>query len=412
MELKEEYKEYTLGLALFDLVPVLVFLMTGILIWSMYGSPVFLAGVTACFAGGLSKAVWKILVVCLKKDVHWLAKAFRILMAGGFALMLLALVISVTGDAVRGPVSSGALPGNPGSGTTLSALFRALSIMPAPLFFIAGTAGMCLMGYLGKNMDSSVRSNWIEEIVNAISQILILIGVVIVYFGSFYHASDIAAEAMKGTDTVQVIEAGDRIMFDGPGTEDVLVFYQGAKVEAESYAPLMSSLAERGIDCCLCRMPLNFALFDEDKAGEIREELTDQASGAGKSPGYENWYIGGHSLGGVAAADHIAGPEKEGDNAPEWNGIVFLASYPAKKVTIPSLVIDATEDCVAKSGKIEEAEAKGLFPEDLTKYTVQGGNHAGFGSYGAQKGDGEALISPEEQTEVTADQIAAWIGDM
>ena len=75
-------------------------------------------------------------------------------------------------------------------------------------------------------------------------------------------------------------------------------------------------------------------------------------------------------------------------------------------------MIDATEDCVAKSGKIEEAEAKGLFPEDLTKYTVRGGNHAGFGSYGAQKGDGEALISPEEQTEVTADQIAAWIGDM
>ena len=69
MELKEEYKEYTSGLALFDLVPVFVFLITGILIWSMYGSPVFLAGVTACFAGGLSKAVWKILVVSGLGDI-------------------------------------------------------------------------------------------------------------------------------------------------------------------------------------------------------------------------------------------------------------------------------------------------------------------------------------------------------
>ena len=32
---------------------------------------------------------------------------------------------------------------------------------------------------------------------------------------------------------------------------------------------------------------------------------------------------------------------------------------------------------------------------------IEGGNHAQFGNYGAQKGDGEAVISAQEQQEET-----------
>ena len=33
-----EYNEYTMGLALVDLMPVLLFLMSGLIMWNMYGS--------------------------------------------------------------------------------------------------------------------------------------------------------------------------------------------------------------------------------------------------------------------------------------------------------------------------------------------------------------------------------------
>ena len=39
---------------------------------------------------------------------------------------------------------------------------------------------------------------------------------------------------------------------------------------------------------------------------------------------------------------------------------------------------------------------------------IKGGNHAQFGDYGAQDGDGVATISVEEQQELTANAVAAF----
>ena len=48
-------------------------------------------------------------------------------------------------------------------------------------------------------------------------------------------------------------------------------------------------------------------------------------------------------------------------------------------------------------------------PQDTTETVIDGGCHAGFGSYGAQKGDGAPVISAEEQQQQTADALAAWM---
>lgn len=42
---------------------------------------------------------------------------------------------------------------------------------------------------------------------------------------------------------------------------------------------------------------------------------------------------------------------------------------------------------------------------------IEGGNHAGFGDYGPQQGDGEATISADEQQEIAADAVAVAIKD-
>ena len=41
-------------------------------------------------------------------------------------------------------------------------------------------------------------------------------------------------------------------------------------------------------------------------------------------------------------------------------------------------------------------------------YTIPGGNHAYFGKYGEQKGDGEATISREDQTKETVKILQKW----
>lgn len=436
--LKEEYKQYTIGLALFDMVPVLLFLACGLILWSMYAKPLFLAGVIASFIGGTCKALWKLIVVVGKRDRHGLTTAFHILLPGGFVLMLLSVVIDVSRDSLAGaPLAEG---------STLSGILCGLSVMPAPLLFLAGAFGMCLMGYLGSRMDESRGANWIEELVNAFSQLAFLAGVVIVYFGMFYPATDAAAAALTGSDSVRVtaysesfadVSSGDgnygsgsgrsvgktagpaTYCFDGPGTESALVFYPGAKVEASAYAPLMLRLAEDGIDCYLCVMPYNFALMDKDAAEKIRGQYSsDPVSIAGKGNDYKRWYLCGHSLGGAAASMMLADEAEgsgggaagaDGDGQAAWDGIIFLGSYPAEAVSIPVLSIYGSEDRVLNLGKYEQAGTNGLWPADRTEKVIKGGNHAQFGDYGEQDGDGNANITADRQQKLTADAITGFV---
>lgn len=383
-EKHSQYEDYTMGLALFDLVPVLLFLMSGLVIWSISGSGLFLAGALCSFLAGLSKAVWKIIVVKSGCDIGLLTKLFRVMMPAGFALMLIAAIAAAAAESRNGI---------PSGGFGISGGLRAAASVPAVLFFAAGTAGMCLMGWLGSHLDSSAGSAWKEEVLNAISQLLILAGVITVYFGLFYHADAHALSAMKSTDSVEVTQTGRVVLFDGEGEEDALVFYPGGKVEAAAYAPLMMKIAENGTDCFLCGMPLNFALIDSDAAEDIREEY-------GRI--YTHWYAGGHSLGGVAASMLTSG-------GTDWDGLILLASYPADEQRIPVLSVYGSEDKVLNFESYSKAYDKGRFPEDTAEQVIPGGNHAGFGSYGAQKGDGAAKISSEEQQTETAGIISGFV---
>ena len=67
--------------------------------------------------------------------------------------------------------------------------------------------------------------------------------------------------------------------------------------------------------------------------------------------------------------------------------------------------IYVSEDGVLNREKYEADRAN--LPQDTTETVIDGGCHAGFGSYGAQKGDGTPAISAEEQQQQTADALAA-----
>lgn len=79
---------------------------------------------------------------------------------------------------------------------------------------------------------------------------------------------------------------------------------------------------------------------------------------------------------------------------------VLLAVYIAFGVYI-------SEDGVLNREKYEADRAS--LPQDTTETIIDGGCHAGFGSYGAQKGDGTPIISAEEQQQQTTDALAAWM---
>ena len=222
---------------------------------------------------------------------------------------------------------------------------------------------------------------------------LVLLGAVCaVYFGTYSRATPEAAALLQGSDAVQVKAVSKGWLLDGPGTEDALIFYPGGKVEATAYLPLLTALAEDGVDCFLVRMPLNMAFMDLNAAAAVQADYA-----------YDRWYIGGHSLGGAMAAVYAA------EHGEGLSGLILLAAYATKPLNgrLAVLELHGSEDGVLNRDKLEQGRQ--YLPASSLSEELAGGNHAQFGDYGPQRGDGTATISREEQTRWAVDRIEGMI---
>ena len=88
-------------------------------------------------------------------------------------------------------------------------------------------------------------------------------------------------------------------------------------------------------------------------------------------------------------------------------GLIFYPGGKVENTAYAPLLHDLAEDGVLNREKYEADRVN--LPQDTTETVIDGGCHAGFGSYSAQKGDGAPVISAEEQQRQTADALAAWM---
>lgn len=232
------------------------------------------------------------------------------------------------------------------------------------------------MKYIKKN---------IKNIVLIIISIIVIS--IIIYLNIFYKASPTIDNYLISNDIIKIEKNKNGILFDGPNEENILVFYPGAKVEYTAYAPLMSELAKQGLDTYIVEMPFNIAFFDINAIEKVKNKYE-----------YNNWFIGGHSLGGVVAAMNIE----------EYNikGLVLLASYPTEKPNCETLSIYGSNDGVLNIEKYKESTKK---LNQFKEIIIKGGNHAYFGNYGEQKGDNKAAISRTKQQDITVKEILKFV---
>lgn len=175
------------------------------------------------------------------------------------------------------------------------------------------------------------------------------------------------------------------------------IFYPGGKVEYTAYAPLLQAITQGDILCVLPRMPFNLAVFDSKAAKDLLPEF----------PNVEHWFIGGHSLGGAMAADYA------GNNPDEFDGLILLAAYSASDISDSNLAvlsIYGSEDKVLNMDKY--AECKSYLPAGYEELCIEGGNHAQYGDYGLQDGDGTAAITAAKQRQIASDRIIDFINEV
>lgn len=224
---------------------------------------------------------------------------------------------------------------------------------------------------------------------------LTAINFILVYINDYYKANEKALAALESSDGVEVVvDENHSVTFIPEHITAGLIFYPGGKVEYTAYAPLMHELADNGILCILLHMPGNLAVLDADAADGY----------AGQYSNVTDWYIGGHSLGGVMAASYAA------KHADAFGGVILLASYSTADLSdlgLAVLSVYGSEDGVLKPDKY--ADNRKHLPADAVEEVIDGGCHAYFGSYGAQDRDGVPRITNEEQIHTTVDYVKNFV---
>jgi hypothetical protein len=200
-----------------------------------------------------------------------------------------------------------------------------------------------------------------------------------------------ALAAMESGNGVNVVES-PYLTFTPAGIVPTtgFIIYPGGRVDYRSYAPTARAIAEQGYLAVIVPMPFNLAVFGSNRATDV----------IAAHPEIARWAIGGHSLGGAMSAAYIF------SNPDAVEGLALWAAYPAGNNSLADrstvvTSISATNDGLATPDKIEASRP--LLPPDTIWLAIEGGNHAGFGYYGAQGGDGEATIPREEQQKQTVE---------
>lgn len=238
---------------------------------------------------------------------------------------------------------------------------------------------------------------WIKRIALALLALLIIATAGFVIWAENPLPAMPEAIAALNSDADVRVTNDDWMVFTPVDAEPktVVIIYPGGRVDPRAYAPLANDIARAGYLVVLPPMPLNLAFTGINVADEVMATYPD----------IEHWYVGGHSLGGSMAAEYVAA------NPDKVDGLFLWASYSAESTdlsAIPNLKllsIYGTED-----GGVDEIRlSRERSPDDAVWVEMDGANHAQFGWYGTQPGDGVATISREEEQDLILQATLAFI---
>ncbi|MBH0115305.1 alpha/beta hydrolase [Salinibacterium sp. NG253] len=206
-----------------------------------------------------------------------------------------------------------------------------------------------------------------------------------------------ALESVRTNPAVHITENQNSFVLTptGDASGEGLVFIPGAKVSADAYLyKLSGAVAESGLTVVVTKPILNLAFFDQRSLDTFTDAVPD----------IDDWIVGGHSLGGVRACQYA--------EQPDVSGLVLFGSYCANdlsEVDIRVLSLSGSNDLLSTPEKI--MDAADLLPTSTTFFPIDGANHASFGDYGVQAGDGIATLDTSVVRDVIAAEVNSFVNN-
>jgi len=238
-------------------------------------------------------------------------------------------------------------------------------------------------------------NRWQRGIAVVFALLVVGSGGAVLYFSMPYHGSTSSVQQVLDDPRVTVTtEAGVHVLTPADTNSTVgLVFYPGARVAPDAYYDTFAPVVARtNVTVFIPELPLNVALLDTDAAERIRSQ----------HPTIQTWFVGGHSLGGVAACQYAS--------SHDVRGLVLFASYcnvDVRDESFAVLSVTGSADTVLNRQDYQAATTR--LPPDATTYEIGGMNHTQFASYRGQRGDSPASLSYDEAHQRLADVIVPWL---
>lgn len=236
-----------------------------------------------------------------------------------------------------------------------------------------------------------------RKIINIVKKIVFVIAAIfiVLFVGFWIYSMDSYNPLDEMYQTIEDmispferIEDFDEIKYKVDQPKKHILIIPGGKVEPESYEYLATSFAINSYDVTIVKPLFNLAILTPNYFDKFLSNSIDNV-------------VIGHSLGGTV-----------GSMISSTNilvsYVVFLASYPIQDVSHKQvLVMTAENDLILDEEKIEENNA--YLPENYRNTLIPGGNHAQFGWYGEQKGDGQATIDTKTQQDIIITEIITFL---
>lgn len=194
------------------------------------------------------------------------------------------------------------------------------------------------------------------------------------------------AIAALPSDELVTVRTDPWLAFSPARTEPAVgfIFYPGGRVDPRAYAGLMRTISEQGYLVVVPSMPINMAIFNTNVANQI----------IAAHPEIDRWVIGGHSVGGTAAALYVAA------NPDQIAALAIWSSYPANNADIsdldlPVILLYGSNELRVTDDSV--GARKHLLPPDTLYIKIEGGDHHQFGAYQLTIEEDLAAISRADQ---------------
>ena len=237
-----------------------------------------------------------------------------------------------------------------------------------------------------------------SKVLRVIRKILVALGIVfiIMVVGLFIYSRNPYTALTEMDDQIALLETSEvaveedlnDIKFIVNNPKKNIIFVPGGLVTPDSYSYLAMKLAMEGYNVTIIKPIFHLAILSPNQGKRYVDDSLDNV-------------IIGHSLGGVVSSLVAA-------NNEAISQVILLGSYPIKDISNQEVLIISAEFDL---GMDEEAFDNSLqyVSSNTVLIDIAGGNHAQFGWYGPQKGDGEATITTLQQQDLVIDYIIDFI---